>query len=182
MGHHRYKFCRIKAVERFDGRGGPHRYAAEALLRSLAKEVSPIMVSHEWTVGALIEMDPRDDRLLKKKEQDGGCLLGYNENAGARIYVRLRLDDASFRERDDLLKTLLHELCHNVVGPHNAAFFALYASLRTEHLGRRAPALAPSSLADLSDPSRASARDVVVSELARESANGAISGGESPAR
>ena len=58
---------------------------------------------------------------MKKKQQEGGCLLGYNENMGARIYVK-RQDDGSFHDRDALMKTLLHELCHNVVGPHNAVF------------------------------------------------------------
>ena len=43
-------------------------------------------------------------------------------------------DDGSFHDRDALMKTLLHELCHNVVGPHNAVFFALYADVRAEHL------------------------------------------------
>ena len=178
-----FKFCRFKACDRFDGAdGAPHHYDAEKLLRSLAAEVSPIMVRHEWVVGGLIEMDPRDDRLLKQKEQEGGCLLGYNENGGARIYVRLRLPDGAFRERDDLAKTLLHELCHNVVGPHNAAFFALYAQLRTEYLDLRrgaAPARPKAaSLADLSDPSKAPVEDVVAAELRREAGNGAINAGE----
>ena len=59
------------------------------LLRSMASALE-IMVSHAWTVGGLIEMDPRDDQIMKKKQQEGGCLLGYNENMGARIYVKLR--------------------------------------------------------------------------------------------
>ena len=62
--------------------------------------------------------------LLKQKEAEGGggCLLGYNENGGARIFVRLRCQDGSFRDKDELMKTLLHELCHNVFGPHGAPF------------------------------------------------------------
>ena len=103
--HPEYKFCRIEAVKRFDGRGGPHRFEAEKLLRSMASEVAPIMVSHAWTVGGLLEMDPRDDQIMKKKQQEGGCLLGYNENMGARIYVKLRQDDGTFHDRDALMKT-----------------------------------------------------------------------------
>ena len=171
--HPEYKFCRIEAVKRFDGRQGPHRFEAEKLLRSMASEVSEIMVSHAWTVGGLLEMDPRDDAILKKKQQEGGCLLGYNENAGARIYVKLRQDDGSFNDRDALMKTLLHELCHNVVGPHNAVFFALYADVRAEHLALTRKALGRHrTLAD------ASAKDVVAQELASEAGNGALGGGE----
>ena len=176
--HPEYKFCRIEAVKRFDGRRGPHRFEAEKLLQSLAAEVAPIMASHEWTVGGLLEMDPRDDQLLKQKQQEGGCLLGYNENGGARIYVKLRTDDDGFRGRDELLKTLLHELCHNVVGPHNAAFFALYAAVRSEHLATRKDPGPPRTVADLRDPSKASARNFVAGELAAEAGNGALRGGE----
>jgi hypothetical protein len=172
--HPEYKFCRIEAVKRFDGRGGPHRFEAEKLLRSMASEVAPIMVSHAWTVGGLLEMDPRDDQIMKKKQQEGGCLLGYNENMGARIYVKLRQDDGSFHDRDALMKTLLHELCHNVVGPHNAVFFALYADVRAEHLAltRKAAAGRRRTLAD------ASTKETVARELASEAGNGALQGGE----
>ena len=171
--HPEYKFCRIEAVKRFDGRGGPHRFEAEKLLRSMASEVSEIMVSHAWTVGGLIEMDPRDDQIMKKKQQEGGCLLGYNENMGARIYVKLRQDDGSFHDRDALMKTLLHELCHNVVGPHNAVFFALYADVRAEHLAlTRKAAGRHRTLAD------ASTKETVARELASEAGNSALGGGE----
>ena len=171
--HPEYKFCRIEAVKRFDGRTGPHRFEAEKLLRSMASEVAPIMVSHAWTVGGLLEMDPRDDQIMKKKQQEGGCLLGYNEIMGARIYVKLRQDDGSFNDRDALVKTLLHELCHNVVGPHNAVFFALYADVRAEHLALTRKATGRHrTLAD------ASAKDVVARELASEAGNSALGGGE----
>jgi len=171
--HPEYKFCRIEAVKRFDGRSGPHRFEAEKLLRSMASEVAPIMVSHAWTVGGLLEMDPRDDQIMKKKQQEGGCLLGYNENMGARIYVKLRQDDGSFHDRDALMKTLLHELCHNVVGPHNAVFFALYADVRAEHLAlTRKAAGRHRTLAD------ASTKETVARELASEAGNGALQGGE----
>ena len=74
-------------------------------------------------------MDPRDDQIMKKKQQEG-VFVRIQRNMGARIYVKLRQDDGSFNDRDALMKTLLHELCHNVVGPHNAVFFALYADVR----------------------------------------------------
>jgi hypothetical protein len=33
-----------------------------------------------------------------------------------------------------LAETLLHELCHNWVGPHNALFWTLFAQMRVEYL------------------------------------------------
>ena len=171
--HPEYKFCRIEAVKRFDGRSGPHRCEAEKHLRRMASEVSEIMISHSWTVGGLIEMDPRDDQIMKKKQQEGGCLLGYNENMGARIYVKLRKDGGTFHDRDAFMKTLLHELCHNVVGPHNAVFFALYADVRAEHLAlTRKAAGRHRTLAD------ASTKETVARELASEAGNSALGGGE----
>ena len=49
-----------------------------------------ILAERRWTVGALGEMDPVDDRLAEKTHSQGKCLLGYNTNHGARIDVRLR--------------------------------------------------------------------------------------------
>lgn len=132
--HSEYKFCRFEVCERFME---PHYYEAMRVLHRLATRVSFLLVQHKWTVGALIELDPRDDKRLKEKEKDGGCLLGYNENAGARIYVRLR-NDHGFRDEDDLAQTLLHELAHNVYGPHGPQFFALYAALRKAYLEKYA--------------------------------------------
>lgn len=132
--HDEYKFCRFEVCERFME---PHYYEALRVLHRLASRVSFLLVEHKWTVGALVELDPRDDKRLKEKEKDGGCLLGYNENFGARIYVRLR-NDHGFRDEDDLAQTLLHELAHNVYGPHGPQFFALYAALRKAYLEKYA--------------------------------------------
>lgn len=62
-------------------------------------------------------------------------LLGYNTNAGLRIDLRLRtptLDE--FEPYCSLVDTLLHELAHNEIGPHNAMFWNLFAQLKADYL------------------------------------------------
>ena len=52
------------------------------------------------------------------------------------IRVRLRYDD-EFLEYDDTVGTVLHELAHMEIGPHNAQFYELVESLELElALGR----------------------------------------------
>ena len=86
-------------------------------------------------VGRLEEMDP-DDRLAAVTEkQRGGCLLGYNQNGGQVIYLRLRQNERgqhsiAFRPYTELIDTLLHELCHNLSGPHNLVFWRLFGLLK----------------------------------------------------
>ena len=64
-------------------------------------------------------------------EHGGTRLLGYNQNAGALIAMRLRtMDLAAFMPYDRLVDTLLHELCHNEVGPHNEHFWHLFCQLK----------------------------------------------------
>jgi hypothetical protein len=119
-----YKFCRFGSLKRFEGQL-PHPFAANALLRTLACDpgVVKVMRDYKLRVGKLEEMDP-DDRLAQKTAKErGGCLLGYNENGGACIYIRLRADNAQFRPYQELIDTLLHELTHNIVGPHNINFW-----------------------------------------------------------
>jgi hypothetical protein len=84
-------------------------------------------------------MDPIDDRLMQKKQQEGACLLGYNTNHGMRIDVKLRTDDlSSFRPYSELASTLIHELSHNWVGEHNTLFWTNYANMRCEYLWKHA--------------------------------------------
>jgi hypothetical protein len=47
----------------------------------------------ELVVGMLGKMDPIDDHLMQKEQQEGACLLGYYTNHGTRIDVKLRTDD-----------------------------------------------------------------------------------------
>lgn len=96
---------------------------AESLLRRAARQVAPIMRRRRWRVTVLAEMFP---------PQPG--LLGLNRYSGAIIELRLRhlLRPTEFLPYECVLDTLLHELVHNEVGPHNEAFYALLRSLDKE--------------------------------------------------
>jgi hypothetical protein len=99
----KYKFCRLEecADASFDTRPGastPHAFEARRLLERLSTDpgIVAILRSRELVVGTLGEMDPVDDRIMQKMQQEGGgCLLGYNTNRGLRIDVKLRTDDLS---------------------------------------------------------------------------------------
>ncbi|KAG8458639.1 hypothetical protein KFE25_008436 [Diacronema lutheri] len=138
----RYRFSRIEPIsyQSFGVRPGsstPHAFAARELLEKLAADpgVVACMRARELVVGTLGEMDPIDDRLMLAKRGEGGDLLGYNTNGGMRIDVKLRTDDLSgFMPYPRLAETLLHELCHNWVGPHNRLFWTLFAQMRVEYL------------------------------------------------
>ncbi|PGH07236.1 hypothetical protein AJ79_06340 [Helicocarpus griseus UAMH5409] len=99
---------------------------AEALttLRKIASLVKPIMRQRGWRVGTLAEFYPERS------------LLGININRGEKICLRLRYpsDDKQFLPLDQVLDTMLHELCHIVHGPHNQKFNALWNQLRDEHM------------------------------------------------
>ncbi|KAJ1634699.1 WLM domain-containing protein [Pavlovales sp. CCMP2436] len=146
------------------GTSTPHQFAARELLdkmatdpgvvvcvsqrRGLREEPSPkpnhnpnlkpspqMQRARELVVGTLGEMDPIDDRLKLSLQQQGGDLLGYNTNHGMRIDMKLRTDDlVGFMPYPALAETLLHELCHNWVGPHNKLFWTLFAQMRVEYL------------------------------------------------
>merc|ERR1719491_1888281 len=82
-------------------------------------------------------MDPIDDRVMMKRQQqgEGGCLLGYNTHHGLRIDIKLRTDDLSgFRDYPDLASTLIHELSPNWVGDHNLLFWTNYAQMKSEYV------------------------------------------------
>jgi len=138
-----YKFCRMKACtwQSFGHRSTektPHAFHSMKLLEKLATDpgVVAIMKERELVVGTLGELDPIDDRVMKKKEANsGGCLLGYNTNHGLRIDIKLRTDDLSgFRDYSELASTLIHELSHNWVGEHNLLFWTNFAHMRAEYL------------------------------------------------
>ena len=136
------KFCRFEPCtwQSFGTRPSsktPHAFEARKLMLKLAHDpaIVRIMAQREWTVGLLAEMDPIDDRLAEKMEGGGSRLLGYNANAGAEIHVRLRSHDLSgFMPYPALVDTLLHELCHNEVGPHNEHFWHLFCQLKADYL------------------------------------------------
>ncbi|APA09874.1 hypothetical protein SS1G_05893 [Sclerotinia sclerotiorum 1980 UF-70] len=101
---------------------------AEALhsLKKIASLVKPIMRARHWRVGTLTEFYP-----------DQQNLLGLNVNNGQKICLRLRYpgDQNQFLPMEEVVDTMLHELCHNEIGPHNQQFHALWDQLRKEHEG-----------------------------------------------
>lgn len=104
-----------------------HRPRADQALHSLKKiasMVKPIMRRRSWRVGVLAEFYPAESNLL-----------GLNTNRGQKINLRLRYpgDANQFLPLEEVVDTMLHELCHNVIGPHNAEFHALWDQLRDEH-------------------------------------------------
>ena len=100
--------------------------APEALkaLQKIASLVKPIMRTRNWRVGVLTEFYPPETNLL-----------GLNINRGEKICLRLRYpgDERQFLPLEHVVDTMLHELCHNVHGPHDEHFHALWNQLRDEH-------------------------------------------------
>lgn len=102
----------------------PDKDYALDLLHQMARAVAPIIHEYKFKVGTLCEMYPKN-----------ACLLGLNVNRGQKILVRLRPphNDRTFYPMSDLIGTLLHELTHNVHGPHDARFYALLDELRRKY-------------------------------------------------
>ncbi|KAL7615493.1 DNA-dependent metalloprotease WSS1 [Lactuca sativa] len=96
---------------------------AKRFLEKIAKQVQPIMHKHKWRVKVLSEMCPKNPQLL-----------GLNVGHGLHVKLRLRKPntDWDFYPFDHVLDTMLHELCHNAIGPHNAGFYKLWDELRKE--------------------------------------------------
>ncbi|KAJ5167753.1 Zinc finger RanBP2-type [Penicillium canariense] len=102
----------------------PRESEALFILRKVASMVKPIMRQRSWRVGALCEFYPQQSNLL-----------GLNVNYGQKICLRLRYssDQRQFLPIEQVVDTMLHELCHIVHGPHNRQFHALWNQLRDEH-------------------------------------------------
>merc|ERR1719152_811449 len=84
-----------------------------------------------------------------REKMEGGFqrLLGYNTNHGSRIDIRLRTQDLSgFEPYPALIDTLLHELAHNEVGPHDDQFWHLFAQLKADYLRMHRAAAAAGTL------------------------------------
>lgn len=102
----------------------PQADVAEKTLRKMASLVKPIIRAHGWRVGMLGEFYP---------DEEG--LLGLNCGHGQTIHVRLRhgSNPAAFLPFEMSMDTLLHELCHNTFGPHDAKFHAMWDQVRDEY-------------------------------------------------
>nr|KJB67739.1 hypothetical protein B456_010G207400 [Gossypium raimondii] len=109
-----HKVWESKALKR-----KPGEEEAKKILEKIAKQVQPI-----WRV-----------KLLSEFCLNNPALLGLN--VGASIHVKLRLRrpnrDWDFYPFNQVLDTMLHELCHNAHGPHNASFYKLWDEFRKVH-------------------------------------------------
>ncbi|XP_060209089.1 DNA-dependent metalloprotease WSS1-like isoform X2 [Lycium barbarum] len=112
------KVWEIRALKR-----KPKHEEANKILERIAKQVQPIMRKHNWRVKLLSEMCPKR-----------AALLGLNVGAGIHVKLRLRRpnNNEEFYPYNEVLDTMLHELCHNAHGPHNASFYKLWDELRKE--------------------------------------------------
>ncbi|KAI3466431.1 hypothetical protein Pfo_023094 [Paulownia fortunei] len=112
------KVWEIKTLKR-----KPKEEVAQNILDRVAKQVQPIMRKHNWRVKLLSEFCPKNR-----------ALLGLNVGGGIHVKLRLRRPDKDeeFLPFHEVLDTMLHELCHNVHGPHNASFYKLWDEIRKE--------------------------------------------------
>ncbi|XP_062078816.1 uncharacterized protein LOC133783269 isoform X2 [Humulus lupulus] len=112
-----HKVWEIKALKK------PGEEEARKILENVAKQVQPIMRNHKWRVKLLTEFCPKNP-----------SLLGLNVGGGIQVKLRLRRPnkDWEFFPFYQILDTMLHELCHNAHGPHNANFYNLWDELRKE--------------------------------------------------
>ncbi|KAF7971404.1 hypothetical protein HWV62_21250 [Athelia sp. TMB] len=102
----------------------PKSDQALPMLRRIASLVKPIMRKHRWTLPVLAEFFPESPNLI-----------GLNVNRGQKILLRLRPAHApdTFYEERDVIGTMLHELTHNVHGPHDEKFYKFLSGLEDEY-------------------------------------------------
>lgn len=96
---------------------------ANSLLHQVAKLVAPILHMNNFKVGTLCEMYPKNPNLL-----------GLNVNRGQKILIRLRYhsNEKLFYPLGDIIGTMLHELTHNLYGPHDAKFYKFLDGLKKD--------------------------------------------------
>lgn len=130
-----FNFGSIKAEFKYSE---PPPYEAERLLQRLATDpgIIEIMKTRKFKVGVLTEMSPVEaQERMAKRGTPNMDLLGYNQNFGGMIVLRLRTDTLKgFRPYHDLINTLIHELTHNVWGPHDHNFWKLFGELKAQYM------------------------------------------------
>lgn len=92
----------------------PGKNDALNILKRVAHNVSYLMKEERFKVRQLVEFYPRNR-----------SLLGMNVNKGMKIMLRLRdpLDEYKFLPIESIMGTMLHELTHNLYGPHDRKFY-----------------------------------------------------------
>ncbi|KAH8119143.1 WLM domain-containing protein [Phellopilus nigrolimitatus] len=94
------------------------------LLRRIASLVKPVMRKHSWKLPVLAEFFPNNP-----------SLVGLDVNGGQKILLRLRPPEApnTFYDEEQLVAVMLHELTHNVHGPHDDKFYKFLSELEAEY-------------------------------------------------
>ncbi|TCD62153.1 hypothetical protein EIP91_007281 [Steccherinum ochraceum] len=100
----------------------PKADQALPLLQRIASLVKPIMRKHDWVLPVLSEFFPESPNLV-------------DVNGGQKILLRLRPAVApdTFYDEEDIVHTMLHELTHNVHGPHDEKFYKFLSGLEEEY-------------------------------------------------
>lgn len=126
----------FKCCHKVETLGWSNDREVKALLQRAADQVKPIMARRKWAVPLLVEFYPPMPNLL-----------GMNHNHGERIEIRLRSPNNrdALLTYESILGTLLHELAHIEVGPHNAEFYKLLDELQDECDTLIARGIVPSS-------------------------------------
>ncbi|KAK7304851.1 hypothetical protein VNO77_42742 [Canavalia gladiata] len=125
-----YIFCEFRTLEIPGLELNPPPSEALKRMHMLAADpgIVAIMNKHRWRVGIMTEMAPIGYVGVTPK-----CILGFNQNHGEEISLRLRTDDLKgFRKYESIKKTLLHELAHMIYSEHDANFYALDKQLNKE--------------------------------------------------
>lgn len=136
------KVWEIKTLKKF------RESEAREILQNVAKQVQPIMRKHKWKVRILSEFwywllynipfitlfFPMTCLLISNLICSPGnpSLLGLNIGGGSEVKLRLRRpnNELDFFPFNQILDTMLHELCHNEYGPHNTQFYNLLDEIR----------------------------------------------------
>merc|ERR1719162_1605664 len=94
------------------------------------------MKSRRFKVLVFTEMSPAEaqDRMAQRGTPNMD-LLGYNQNSGEKIVLKLRTDNTKgFRPYHVLINTLIHEMTHNVWGPHDDKFWKFFGELKAQYM------------------------------------------------
>ncbi|KAI5818799.1 WLM domain-containing protein, partial [Pyronema omphalodes] len=107
----------------------PRSQEALAIMRRVVSIVKPIMVAGGYRLKTFAEMLP---------ENPG--LQGLNYDHGYKLCIRLRFasDPSKFLPFEDIMCTMLHELTHNVYGPHDEKFYGHLRKLEDEYYALKA--------------------------------------------
>ncbi|KAH7905741.1 WLM domain-containing protein [Hygrophoropsis aurantiaca] len=100
----------------------PKAERALPMLQRIASLLKPVMRKHGWILPVLSEFFPDSAELV-------------DVNGGEKILLRLRPAWApdTFYEEDQVVRVMLHELTHNVHGPHDEKFYKFLAGLEEEY-------------------------------------------------